>query len=284
MKIGIVAKPHSTQLAATLKEVVQWLRSRNCETIVEGSIAQASPLNDVLTAPREKIPELVDVIVVFGGDGTMLSVARSIQGRNTQILGVNVGSLGFLTETTLDELYPVLERLLAGKHTTSRRSMLKIDVHHTNGRVETYHALNDIVINKGAVARIISMDTFVNEDFITNFLADGMIISTPTGSTAYSLSAGGPVLYPTLDSVVMTPICSHTLTNRPLVIPAESSIRVVVKSGEDVMLTVDGQVGVPLTEGDEIHCTQSEYQINLIQSGDKGFFDVLREKLKWGER
>ncbi len=284
MKIGIVAKPHRTEFAATLNEVVQWLRSRDCATIVEESIVQVSPLGDVLTAPREKIPELVDVIVVFGGDGTMLSVARSVQGRKTQILGVNVGSLGFLTETTLDELYPVLERVLAGKHTTDRRSMLEIDVHHTNGTVGTYHALNDVVINKGAVARIISMDAFVNEDFIANFLADGMIISTPTGSTAYSLSAGGPVLYPTLDSVVMTPICSHTLANRPLVIPAESSVRVVVKSGEDVMLTVDGQVGVPLTEGDEIRCTQSEYQIDLIQPGDKGFFDVLREKLKWGER
>ncbi len=238
----------------------------------------------VITAPREKIPELVDVIVVFGGDGTMLSVARGNQGRNTRLLGVNVGSLGFLTETTLDELYPVLERLLARKHTTDRRSMLKIEVHHTNGTVETYHALNDIVINKGALARIISMDAFVNEDFIANFLADGMIISTPTGSTAYSLSAGGPILYPTLDSVVMTPICSHTLTNRPLVIPAENSIRVVVKSGEDVMLTVDGQVGVALSEGEEIRCTQSEYQIDLIHHGDKGFFDVLREKFKWGER
>jgi NAD+ kinase len=284
VKIGIVAKPHSKDFASTLSQVVEWLQSRDCETVVEESIVQDSPRDGVITAPREKIPELVDVIVVFGGDGTMLSVARSIQGRPTQILGINIGSLGFLTETTLDELYPVLERLLAGKHTTDRRSMLKIALHHTDGTAETYHALNDIVINKGAVARIISMDAFVNEDFIANFLADGMIISTPTGSTAYSLSAGGPVLYPTLDSVVMTPICSHTLTNRPLVIPAENSIRVVVKSGEDVMLTVDGQVGLPLNEGDEIRCTRSEYQIDLIQSGDKGFFDVLREKFKWGER
>jgi NAD+ kinase len=284
VKIGIVAKPHNKDFAAILNQVVQWLQSRDCKTVVEESIVQAPPLDNVLTAPREKIPELVDVIVVFGGDGTMLSVARSIQGRNTQILGVNVGSLGFLTETTLDELYPVLERLLAGKHTTDRRSMLKIEVHHSNGTVGTYHALNDIVINKGTLARVISMDAFVNEDFIANFLADGMIISTPTGSTAYSLSAGGPVLYPTLDSVVMTPICSHTLTNRPLVIPAENSIRVVVKSGEDVMLTVDGQVGVALIEGEEIRCTRSEYQIDLIQHGDKSFFDVLREKFKWGER
>lgn len=284
MKIGIVAKPHSKDVAATLNEMIEWLQSRDCEITVEESIAQDSPPDNVLTAPREKIPELADVIVVFGGDGTMLSVARSVRGQNTPILGVNVGSLGFLTETTLDELYPTLERLLEGKHTTRRRSMLKAGVHHADGTVETYHALNDVVVSKTAVARIISMDAFVNDDFIANFPADGMIISTPTGSTAYSLSAGGPILYPSLDSLVMTPICSHTLTNRPLVIPAESSIRVVVRSGEDVMLTVDGQVGVPLREGEEIRCTQSEYQIDLIHHGDRGFFDVLREKFKWGER
>ena len=284
MKIGIVAKPHRPDFAAALEEVLQWLRSRDCEIIVEDSIVQTLALEEVVTATRENLADLVDVIVVFGGDGTMLSVARSIQGRAAQILGVNMGSLGFLTEITLDELYPALEQLLAGKHTIDRRSMLKIEVHDTNGSVRTYHALNDVVINKGAVARIISMDAFINEDFIANFLADGMIISTPTGSTAYSLSAGGPILYPTLDSVVLTPICSHTLTNRPLVIPAESSIRVVVRSGEDVMLTVDGQVGVALKEGEEIRCTRSEYQIELIQPGNKGFFDVLREKLKWGER
>ena len=284
MKIGIVAKPHSTNFAATLEEVLTWLRARGCEIIVEDSIVQTVKLKEVVTATREKLAELVDVIVVFGGDGTMLSVARSIQGRATPILGVNMGSLGFLTEITLDELYPTLEQLLEGKHTIDRRSMLKIEVLSTNGSVRTYHALNDAVINKGAVARIISMDAFINEDFIANFPADGMIISTPTGSTAYSLSAGGPVLYPTLDSVVLTPICSHTLTNRPLVIPAENSIRVVVKSGEDVMLTVDGQVGVALKEGEEIRCSQSDYRIELIQPGNKGFFDVLREKLKWGER
>jgi len=284
VKIGIVAKPHRPKFAATLEEVLKWLRSRGCEIIVEDSIVRTLKLKEVVAATRENLAELVDVIVVFGGDGTMLSVARSIQGRATLILGVNMGSLGFLTEITLDELYPTLEQLLAGKHTIDRRSMLKIEVHSTDGPVKTYHALNDVVINKGAVARIISMDAFINEDFIAHFLADGMIISTPTGSTAYSLSAGGPVLYPTLDSVVLTPICSHTLTNRPLVIPGDSSIRVVVKSGEDVMLTVDGQVGMALKEGEEIRCSRSEFWIELIQPGNKGFFDVLREKLKWGER
>ena len=215
MKIGIVAKPPSTKFAATLAEVLEWLRSRGCEIIVEDSIAQTLELKEVVTAAREDLAELVDAIVVFGGDGTLLSVARSIRGRDTLILGVNMGSLGFLTEITLDELFPTLEQLLAGKQRIDRRSMLKIELHSTNGSVRTFHALNDVVINKGAVARIISMDAFINEDFIAHFLADGMIISTPTGSTAYSLSAGGPVLYPTLDSVVLTPICSHTLTNRP---------------------------------------------------------------------
>lgn len=284
MKIGVIAKAHRTDFTATLKGLLQWLSSNGCETVVEESVIRSFGLEGVVSASREDMPGVVDVIVVFGGDGTMLSVARSIEDRKAQILGVNLGSLGFLTEFTLDELYPAMERLLARKHTIDRRWMLKTEVRQRNGSVKTYQALNDTVINKGALARIISMETFVNEDFIANFLADGMIISTPTGSTAYSLSAGGPIVYPTLDSLIMTPICPHTLTNRPLVIPAESTIRVVVKSGEDVMLTVDGQVGVALNEGDEIRCTRSEYQIELIQPGNKGFFDILREKLKWGER
>ena len=284
MNIGIVAKLHHAEFAASLKEVLQWLRSWGCQTVVEESVVQTFQLQEVCSANLEDIPDLADIIVVFGGDGTMLRVARSIQDRQAKILGVNLGSLGFLTEVKLDELHPTLERVLAGEYTIDRRNMLKIEVHHRNGSVETYHALNDMVITKGAPARIITLEAFADEDYIATFPADGMIIATPTGSTAYSLSAGGPILYPTLDSVVMTPICSHTLTNRPLVIPAESHIRVVVKSGEDVMLTVDGQIGVALQDEDEVRCTRSQYQIELIQAGHKDFFDVLREKLKWGER
>ena len=284
MRIGVIATPRDMGFADGLKEALGWLQSRGCGVIIEESAAETFGLTGIKAVPREEIPDLADVIVVFGGDGTILSVARLIRDRKAPILGVNLGSLGFLTEITLDELYPSLEQLLAGRHKIDRRCMLKTEVHRINGEVDAFHALNDAVINKGALARITRMKTFINEDFIADFLADGMIVATPTGSTAYSLSAGGPIVLPSLDAIIMTPICPHTLTNRPLVIPAESKIRVVLQSGEDIMLTVDGQTGVPLQEGDEIHCTRSAYQVELVRPSDKSFFDVLREKLKWAAR
>ncbi|MEE8348594.1 MAG: NAD(+)/NADH kinase, partial [Acidobacteriota bacterium] len=237
MKIGIVAKPHQMQFEAPLTDLLAWLQDHDCQTILEEGIVQAFDLAQVEGIPLESISSQADIILVFGGDGTMLRVARSIEGRPAPILGVNLGSLGFLTEITLEDLYPALERVLEGKHVIDRRNMLKIVIHRASMPLVTHHALNDAVINSGALARLINMDAFVDEDYIASFPADGMIISTPTGSTAYSLSAGGPVLYPKLDSVVMTPICSHTLTSRPLVIPSASTIRVVVRSGEEVMLT-----------------------------------------------
>lgn len=284
MRIGIIAKPHRLDFAHQLKAALQWLRERGCETVVEQEVVQRFGLEGEAAAAREKIPQLVDTIVVFGGDGTMLSVARLVQGSATPVLGVNLGSLGFLTQVTIEEMYPALEQLLAGRHSIDRRRMLRAELRQPKGASSVHHALNDVVINKGALARIISIDTFADDHFIANFQADGMIVSTPTGSTAYSLSAGGPIVFPTLESLLLTPICPHTLTNRPLVIPAQSRVRIRLKSGEDVMLTVDGQVGLPLQEGAEIICTRSEYEIELVRPGEKSFFELLREKLKWGER
>lgn len=284
MKIGVITKEEGENYPDGLRDVLLWLVSKGCEVLVELGVAQSLSVQGIQHGAREEIPSKVDVVLVFGGDGTLLSVARSVQGGTAQILGVNLGSLGFLTDWTLKDLYPALESVLAREHSIDTRSMLRIEVRTGNGETRTYHALNDGVINKGALARIISMDIFVNEDFIANLLADGMIISTPTGSTAYSLSAGGPILYPTLDCLLLTPICPHTLTNRPLVVPGDSNIRVVVKAGEDLMLTVDGQVGIPVCEGGEILCTRSPYRTELIQPRDRSFFDILRGKLKWGER
>lgn len=284
MRIGVVAKPHRTEFAGKLKETLRWLDERGCEVVIEEDVVRKFGLEGATATSRESIPQQVDTLVVFGGDGTILSMARLIGNAKTPILGVNLGSLGFLTEVTLDEIFPALERLLAGKHKLESRSMLRAEVHPARGETCTYHALNDAVINKSALARIFSIDAFINTDFIANFLADGLIISTPTGSTAYSLAAGGPIVFPTLDSILLTPICPHTLTNRPIVIPAESKVRMILKSGEDVMLTVDGQIGLALHQGDEIICTRSEYQVELVRPGHKSFFGVLREKLKWGER
>lgn len=284
MKIGLVVKKNRADFSPRLRETIAWLRERHCQILVEPTAVEEHDLGDVCSAPVSRLAAEADVIVVFGGDGTMLWVVREVGGNGTPILGVNLGTLGFLTSVKLEELDRALEKTLQRDCVLDRRNLLKTEVRRSNGSSETYHALNDVVINKGALARIISLNAYIGEDFISRFLADGLIISTPTGSTAYSLAAGGPILFPSLQALIVTPICPHTLTNRPIVVPSDQSIRVELSDGEDVMLTIDGQTGIVLGIGDEIVCTQSEYHVNLIQPGHKSFFDVLREKLKWGER
>jgi NAD+ kinase len=226
------------------------------------------------------------MVVVLGGDGTLISTARMIGERDIPILGVNLGSLGFLTEIALDELYPALEKYLAGDFRVSERLMLQAVVERGGKETASHMVLNDVVINKGALARIVDLKTKVNDHELTTFKADGLIISTPTGSTGYSLSAGGPIVDPSMNCIVITPICPHTLTNRPLVIEDASVVSVTVKSldDEDIYLTLDGQVGVELKSGDVINVRRAEHTARLIMSGERNYFAVLRTKLKWGER
>jgi NAD+ kinase len=202
------------------------------------------------------------------------------------ILGVNLGSLGFLTEITLNELYPSVERCLAGDFEVSERMMLVASVERDGEVVETHRVLNDVVINKGALARIIDMETAVNGRYLTTFKADGLIVSTPTGSTGYSLSANGPIIHPELECISITPICPHTLTNRPLVMAGDARIAITLDStiDEAVFLTLDGQVGVKLSCGDVVQISKSGHSTRLVQSRSKDYFEVLRTKLKWGER
>jgi len=282
--VGVVSKPHRTEFARSLEEILQWLQGRGCETLVEEGVLENFGLSGYPGVTREEMPSKVDAIIVFGGDGTILSVARAIGDNNAPILAVNLGSLGFLTEVTLDELFEALERLLKGEHRIDERRLLDATVRRSDGSSTSFHALNDVVITKGALARIIQLDAYIDDDFMATFLADGLIIATPTGSTAYSLAAGGPIVLPSLACTVVTPICPHTLTNRPLVFPPESEIRIILTSGDDVMLTVDGQQGVELAAEDEIVCTSSRLRIELIKPHNKSFFDVLREKLKWAQR
>lgn len=284
MIVGLFAKTRRTDFAGQFKEVLDWFRSRNCDTLVENRVVESYALEGVSGVEGYKIPRQADVIVVFGGDGTMLSVARLVRDQKCPILGVNLGSLGFMTETTVDRLYLNLKALLEGNYGVEERCMLQAEVLKGSRVVETHHALNDVVINKAALARVISVDAYFDESFIANFVADGVIVATPTGSTAYSLSAGGPIVHPSLESILITPICPHTLTNRPLVIPPSHKIRFVLRSGEDVMLTIDGQVGVNLEEGDEFVCTRSPYRIQLVRPSGRTFFHVLREKMKWAKR
>jgi len=226
------------------------------------------------------------VVLVLGGDGTFLRVARLVCKYEIPILGVNLGGLGFLTEITTDELYPMVERIMSGDYSIEKREMLYATIHRGSGdRMGDYVVLNDVVINKGAVARMVDLAIYVNGSHVTTFRADGIILSTPTGSTAYSLSAGGPIVYPTLPVTIVTPICPHTLTNRPLVVSNETRIRVkVLTDTTDVYLTLDGQLGVNLRLGDVVEVRKSDTSVKLIKSPFRDYFTILKTKLMWGER
>jgi NAD+ kinase len=231
------------------------------------------------------LPARVDLLVVLGGDGTLLSMARLVGVRGIPILGVNLGALGFLTEIPLEELYITLEEALTGHYQFSERIMLTAHIHRQGERIAEYSVLNDVVINKGALARIIEIETYIDREYVTTYRADGLIISTPTGSTAYSMAAGGPIIFPSLQALVLTPICPHTLTNRPLVVPNGVSIEVILASEkEDVYLTLDGQVGFALRYRDVVEVKSAERSIKLIKSSHRSYYEVLRTKLKWGER
>jgi NAD+ kinase len=233
----------------------------------------------------EHVADAVDCIIVLGGDGTLLSVARQVKGKDVPILGVNLGGLGFLTEVSLEELPEMLPRVISGGYRTSIRSMLDVSVWRQDGQIFGLSLLNDVVITKDALARIIDIETHVDGEYLTTFRGDGVIVSTPTGSTGYSLAAGGPILHPSLGHVVVTPICPHTLTNRPIILPTEASVHArLISPDEKVILTLDGQVGFPLEYMDEVVVKGSRFTVSLIRSDRKGYFEVLRNKLKWGER
>jgi NAD+ kinase len=242
------------------------------------------PAHSTAVAAKSDLPSQCDLIVVLGGDGTLLSVARLVGDLGVPILGVNLGGLGFLTATTLEEMFPAMDRVLAGDIVLDDRMMLAAQVRRRGERLTSHVALNDVVITKSAMSRIINLAVSVEGQHATSYRADGLIISTPTGSTAYSLSAGGPILFPTMDAVVLTPICSHTLTNRPIVLPGSQRVEVTLMTDQDVMLTLDGQVGLALREHDTVEVRQAPARIRLVRFPHKDFFSVLRAKLKWGER
>jgi len=287
--IGIISKPRRKALEPILPALLTWLRQRGIEALLDEETA--STLNSRATSagvtvlPRHELATKSDLILVMGGDGTLLAAARGAHECQVPILAVNLGSLGFLTAITVEELYDSLEVVLKGKHQVEQRKMLQINTLRNGSVVETYHALNDAVLNKGAISRMLDFEAYIDGQFLTLIKADGVIVSTPTGSTAYSLAAGGPIVHPSVDAFLVTPICPHTLTNRPVIVPDSSRIEIVVKTeAESVFLTVDGQVGHELHHEDRIVCELSPSRIGLIRPLHKGFFEVLRSKLKWGER
>ena len=281
--VGIVSKPNSDAAERIVPELIRWFQSRKVTVRIDQNTAQYAGTSDGL--PREEVPTDCDLIMVLGGDGTLLSAARALGRREIPLFPVNLGGLGFLTAITIDELYPELERAFRGEHRVAKRRLLTTDVERGGRVVATYDALNDAVITKATIARMIDLDTHVDEQLVCNYKADGLIISTPTGSTAYSLSAGGPIIYPSVPAICITPICPHMLTNRPVIVPETSVIRIITHGDDDsVFLTIDGQVGNPLREGDTVVCRSSPCSLLLIRPPRMMFFDVLRQKLKWGER
>jgi len=281
--VGIISKPAVPAAADVVPRLLAWLEARGLRVRYDEGTAVYAGRTDGLQ--REEVPEGCDLLIVLGGDGTLLSAARAIGSRQIPLFAVNLGGLGFLTAITIDELYPELERALRGEHRIGRRKLLHAEVRRGDRVVSRYEALNDVVLTKAAIARIIDLDTYVDKQFVCAYKADGLIVSTPTGSTAYSLSAGGPIIFPSVPTICLTPICPHMLTYRPVLVAETSEVEVRCR-GEDnsVYLTIDGQIGEPLKKDDSVVCRSSQYALHLIRPPRMMFFDVLRQKLKWGER
>jgi NAD+ kinase len=280
---GIISKAGKAELGTIVPELIDWLSRHGYHIVVDRETQPHAPGIEVVA--REEIASRpLRFVVVLGGDGTLLSAARSVAKAGVPVIGVNLGSLGFLTEVPLDELYPTLEGIEAGRCGVEARSMVHCEVLREDSPVASYDALNDIVVGKGNISRLNHCDVYVDGDFVSSYKADSLIVSTPTGSTAYSLAAGGPILMPTINGFVVTPVGAHSLTHRPLVVPDTSSLTIVVNTGaEEAYLSVDGQIGMPMCDGDRVSCRKSEYQVKLLRVRGT-FFDILRAKLKWGQR
>jgi len=282
---GIICKPVRDLVASVVPPLIAWLHERKISVFIdEETHGCCIDLGEPVVA-RDALGAKIDLMIVFGGDGTLLSAARALGGHNVPILAVNLGGLGFLTSVTLEELYPLLEQVLKGEYHTSSRMMLDAEIRRKGHAAEVQCALNDTVANKGARARMLDFDVHVDGHHVGRYRADGLIVATPTGSTAYSLAAGGPIVDPSLDAFIITPICPHMLTNRPLVIPGASRIDLdFTAADEPVYVTLDGQISRELEPADRVRITKSAKRVALVRSPTKSYFQILRSKLRWGER
>ena len=286
-RIGIVLKPHQPDALNTICQLVAWLAERDI-TLVGGPEIERERIEHqtgcaVQQVETDKLAGEVDLMLVLGGDGTMIATARLIGDQEVPVLGINYGGLGYLAEFRIEELFSALESILSGNYRLDRRVMLAVELRRGNDPPKTSRVLNDVVINKSALARIIEIETYFDRYFVNSFRSDGLIVSTPTGSTAYNLSAGGPVIFPSMNAVVITPICPFTLSNRPIVVPDNAEIELLLKTdNEEVALTLDGQVGFPMEVEDRVVIRKSRTTFNIIQPSNRNYFDVLRDKLRWG--
>jgi NAD+ kinase len=279
--VGLVAKYQEPKAAQVVRWLIPWLKKCGKKVCVENGLA----CSGAQSCSKKEMAAKADLIISLGGDGTLLNIAPLVERPEVPILGVNLGGLGFITEVAVAELEAVLSKTLEGNFEVEKRMTLEIRVIGRQRRAHKFRVLNDAVITKGARSRIIDLETYVGEDYLCTYRADGLIISTPTGSTAYSLAAGGPILEPTLGAIVLAPICPHTLTNRPIVVPSNATIRVTLRSfGDTVILIPDGQQGVRLNNGDKVEARDYGLPVSLIKLPSRSYYEILREKLKWGER
>ena len=285
--IGVVVKPHQPDALETLCALTRWLSERGIAFVglpeIQKEQIELQTGCAIQVAGEAEIAQRVDLMLVLGGDGTMIATARMLGDAQVPVIGVNYGGLGYLAEFPIEEMFPALEGIFAGQYKLQKRLMLTVELWRGEVLVTRNRVLNDVVINKSALARIIKIEAYLNDQFVNLFRADGLIVATPTGSTAYNVSAGGPIIFPSMNAVVITPICPFTLSNRPIVVPDDSTIEVrLVTDNEEVALTLDGQVGVPLQAGDRAVIRKSNTTFNLVQPPNRNYFEVLRNKLKWG--
>jgi NAD+ kinase len=285
--IGVIVKPHQPDALETLCALTTWMNERGISFVglpeIEREQIEHNTGCQIQIVGEVEMPERVDLMLVLGGDGTMIATSRMLGDNQVPVIGVNYGGLGYLAEFPIEEMFPALEAILAGKYKVQQRFMLRVELWRGEELVTQNRVLNDVVVNKSALARIIEIEAYLNDQFVHSFRADGLIVATPTGSTAYNLSAGGPIIYPSMNAMVITPICPFTLSNRPIVVPDDSVIEVrLITENEDVALTLDGQVGFPLQARDRILIRKSNTAFNLVQPPNRNYFEVLRNKLKWG--
>jgi NAD+ kinase len=281
--VAIISKPEKPELAGILPPLLDWFRKHDYQVVIDSETAAYASGPEVIER-GEMAARAPDFVVVLGGDGTLLSSSRAVAKAGIPVLGVNLGSLGFLTEVPLSELYDALVDVDLKRAAIEERSLVECQLLRAGNSVMGYAALNDVIVNKSAMARLNAYDLYIDKAFVTSYKADGLIVSTPTGSTAYSMAAGGPILTPSVDAFVITPVSPHSLTHRPLVVRDSVEIEIIVKTGdEQAYLSVDGQVGMPVQDEDRVVCRKAEYKVQLLRIR-RGFFEVLRTKLKWGQR
>jgi NAD+ kinase len=282
-RLGIITKPNEPRAAELAARIAEWAADHEINLFVNNRVRDLPP--GTFSASAREIADHCDLLIVLGGDGTMISTARLVAGRGTPVLGINLGTLGYLTEFAIDEAMPALEYVVRGEYEVDKRTMLDWRVLRDGDQVGAGTALNDVVLNKSALARIIDIDCWVGSHYVTGYRADGLIVATPTGSTAYNLSAGGPIIAPATEALSICPICPHTLTNRPLVLPFGVEIALQMNTHEqEVMLTSDGQIGLPLMTGDRVEIRKSEKTFNTVCANDRDYFEILRSKLRWSGR